>query len=348
MQTQVFSVDKDMPDKDILKQAAAILAGGGLVAFPTETVYGLGANGLDEKASGGIYRAKGRPSDNPLILHIAEKSELHHLVTKITPSAQALIDKYWPGPLTIVLPRAAIIPNTITGGLDTVAVRMPDSTVARQLISLAGVPIAGPSANTSGRPSPTNAQMVMDDLAGKIDAVIDAGPCEVGVESTVIDCTTPVPTLLRPGGITFEMLTETLGAVEVDKALTKKDEVPRSPGMKYTHYAPLAPMTLFEGEADRVVKALLHQTEQALALGQTVGAVVSRETAELLPVMVKTAVYGPRGDVGEMAANLYAALRYFDDKDVDVIFAEGTSEEGLGLAVMNRMRKASGHRLIKV
>ncbi|MDD4600058.1 Threonylcarbamoyl-AMP synthase [bioreactor metagenome] len=347
MQTQVFLVDKDKPNRKILEKAAAILTGGGLVAFPTETVYGLGANGLDAEATGGIYRAKGRPSDNPLILHIAEQAALQQLVTTITPSAKALIDQYWPGPLTVVLPRAAIIPDVITGGLDTVAVRMPDSVVARELIALAGVPIAAPSANTSGRPSPTSAQMVITDLGGKIDAVIDAGPCTVGVESTVVDCTTPVPTLLRPGGITLEMLIATLGAVDIDQALMTKEAIPRSPGMKYTHYAPQAPMTLLEGQPDKVAEALRQQVDKAIAEGKTVGAVVSQETAVHLNPAVKAAIYGLRCDAATIAANLYAALRYFDEQPVDVIFAEGISEKGLGLAVMNRLRKASGHRTIR-
>lgn len=348
MQTKIFVVDRNTPDKKLLCQAANILAGGGLVAFPTETVYGLGANGLDAEASAKIYRAKGRPSDNPLILHIAEKDALYNLVTDVTPSAKALIEKYWPGPLTIVLPRSAVIPNIITGGLDTVAVRMPDSVVARELIALSGVPLAAPSANTSGRPSPTSAQMVVADLNGKIDAVIDAGPCEVGVESTVVDCTTAVPTLLRPGGITFEMLTDTLGAVEFDKALIIKNAVPRAPGMKYTHYAPQAPMTLLEGPAENIVKNLKIQIAAARAEGKSVGAVVAQETATELNPSVKAAVYGPRYNTRMIAANLYSALRYFDEHPVDVIFAEGISEDGLGLAVMNRMRKAAGHRIIKV
>lgn len=348
MNTAVFVVDKDNPDKESLMQAANILAAGGLVAFPTETVYGLGANGLDEKASSGIYRAKGRPSDNPLILHIAEKSALNNLVTEVTPSAKALIDKYWPGPLTVVLPRAQVIPDIITGGLNTVAVRMPDSVVARELIRRAGVPIAAPSANTSGRPSPTTAQMVIDDLDGKINAVIDAGPCDVGVESTVIDCTTVVPTLLRPGGITLEMLTDILGAVDLDKSLLSKDAIPRSPGMKYTHYAPQAPMILIEGQPDNIVRELKRQAEQALAANKTVGAIVAQETAAVLPAEVKTSVYGSRGCAEQIAASLYGRLRYFDHHQVEIIFAEGICEDGLGLAVMNRMRKAAGHKIIKV
>lgn len=348
MNTQIFTIDRDKPDDHMLKKAADILKKGGLVAFPTETVYGLGANGLDEKAAAGIYRAKGRPSDNPLILHIADKDEIHNLVSKITPNACLLMDKYWPGPLTIILPRAGIVPDVITGGLDTVAVRLPASIAARRLIALAGIPLAAPSANTSGRPSPTTAQMVLADLDGKIDAIIDAGPCDVGLESTIVDCTTVVPTLLRPGGITLEMLTETLGAVEIDPGLEMKDAVPKAPGMKYTHYAPKAPMTLFEGEHSRIVEALKQKAAEAKAAGQKVGAVVSVETAAFLPSEVTAAVYGSRVDAGQAAANLYSALRRFDDMHVDVIVAEGIAEDGLGLAVMNRMRKACGYRIIRV
>jgi len=348
MLTEYFHVDKYHPDQQIMQRAAELLKHGKLVAFPTETVYGLGANGLDAEAVAKIYQAKGRPSDNPLILHIANQQELIPLVTKIPPNAQVLIDKYWPGPLTVILKRTNIVPDIVSGGLDTVAVRLPASTVARELIARAGMPIAAPSANTSGRPSPTSAQAVRADLDGRIDAIIDTGVCDIGLESTVVDCTTPVPTLLRPGGITLEMLIETLGEVEIDPALNGNSEnVPRSPGMKYTHYAPSAPMTLFEGKYSQVADLLLGEIKTALTAGQKVGVIVSAETARRLPSTVVTAVYGSRHHVDEIAINLYTALRFFDDKPVDVIFTEGIAEEGLGLAVMNRLRKASGYQIIK-
>jgi L-threonylcarbamoyladenylate synthase len=347
MHTEYFLVDKENPDRELLQRAAEMLKQGKLVAFPTETVYGLGANGLDEKAVASIYQAKGRPSDNPLILHIADKQDISQLVTHIPANAKVLIDAYWPGPLTIVLQRKPIVPDSVTGGLDTVAVRLPDSVVARELIALAGVPIAGPSANTSGRPSPTSAQAVLDDLEGRIDGIVDAGNCEIGVESTVVDCTTLVPTLLRPGGITMEMLVETLGEVEVDPTLNGASEImPRSPGMKYTHYAPDAPMVLFEGEYPHIRDLLLEQVEVALVAGKKVGVVVSADTETTLPDAVIPSIYGKREQVDEIAANLYMALRKFDDHPVDVIFAEGISEEGLGLAIMNRLRKASGYRIV--
>ena len=348
MHTKYFIVNKDEPDQDILEQAGEMLKAGQLVAFPTETVYGLGANGLDAQAVKGIYQAKGRPSDNPLILHIAQKQELNQLVTEIPANAQALIDRYWPGPLTVVLKRTELVPDVVAGGLDTVAVRLPDSIVARKLIAASGVPIAAPSANTSGRPSPTSAQAVFDDLDGRIDAVIDAGDCAIGVESTVVDCTTPVPTLLRPGGITLEMLMDTLGEVEIDPALGGgAGYVPRAPGMKYTHYAPLAPMKLFEGDYPHIAELIMQEARSAIAAGKKVGAIVSAETAEGLPKGVVTVVYGLRGQVGDFAANLYTALRSYDENPVDVILAEGIAEDGLGLAVMNRLRKASSYQIVK-
>lgn len=348
MQTKYFVVNKEEPDQQIMKEAAELLKQGGLVAFPTETVYGLGANGLDGEAVAKIYEAKGRPSDNPLILHIANQQELAQLVISISPNAQALIDAYWPGPLTVVLKRSEIVPDIVSGGLDSVAVRLPGSIIARQLISLAGVPIAAPSANTSGRPSPTSAQAVLADLDGRIDGVIDGGDCAIGLESTVVDCTTPVPTLLRPGGITMEMLINTLGDIEIDPTLGGSAEcAPKSPGMKYTHYAPMAPMILVEGHHSEVQDLMLTEIEKALESGQKVGAIVSAETAQHLPENVIVAIYGQRAQIAEIAGNLYTALRSFDDRPVDVIYAEGIDEEGLGLAVMNRLRKASGYNIIR-
>ncbi len=294
-----------------------------------------------------IFAAKGRPADNPLILHIAEPHEVNKLACRVPANAAALMAKYWPGPLTVVLARTRAVPDAVTGGLETVAIRLPDSKVARELIRLAGVPVAAPSANTSGRPSPTTAQDVLADLDGRIEVIIDAGPCGIGVESTVVDCTTPVPTLLRPGGVTLEMLMDTLGEVEIDPALGGEDIVPRSPGMKYTHYAPAAPMTLYEGETAAVTAALADEAARLVAAGRRTGAVVSAETARLLPPEIVAVVYGAQGDLEAAAANLYRALRHFDAAPVEVILAEGVDETGIGLAVMNRMRKAAGYRIIR-
>lgn len=348
MRTEYYHVDKDKPDASVLDHAAVILRRGGLVAFPTETVYGLGANGLDEQAVAGIYRAKGRPSDNPLILHIAGQDELAKLVQAVPANARALMERFWPGPLTIIFKRSPIIPNAVTGGLDTVAIRMPDSLVARELIRLAGVPVAAPSANTSGRPSPTTAQAVLADLDGRIELIIDAGSSNIGLESTVIDCTTTVPTLLRPGGITLEMLIDVLGDIEIDPTLGGEQAIPKSPGMKYTHYAPNAPMIVLEGEVSPLIARLAAEIQHSLSAGKTVGAVVSSETAEQLQSEVIVASYGKRTSPADIAANLYEALRYFDAHPVDIIYAEGISENGLGLAVMNRLRKASGYHILKV
>jgi len=348
MLTEKFIVDKDQPNQQMIERAAQLLKQGKVVAFPTETVYGLGANGLDGQAVAKIYQAKGRPSDNPLILHIANQQEVIPLVTVIPANAQVLMDKYWPGPLTVILKKTNRVPDIVSGGLDTVAVRLPASIIARQLIALAGVPIAAPSANTSGRPSPTSAQAVLADLDGRIEAIIDGGLCDIGVESTVVDCTTPVPTLLRPGGITLEMLMDTLGEIELAPVLDGSPEcAPRSPGMKYTHYAPAAPMILFEGTYPFIADQIVEKITEALVAGQTVGAVVSAETAQRLPTTVVTAVYGQRQNPAEIAANLYTILRSFDDNPVEIIYAEGIPETGLGLAVMNRLRKASGYRIMK-
>jgi L-threonylcarbamoyladenylate synthase len=346
LHTEYLVVDRDNPDIRVLSQAAGILRGGGLVAFPTETVYGLGANGLDPGAVAGIFAAKGRPSDNPLILHIADSHEVTKLAACVPANAKALMAKFWPGPLTLVLDRTKAVPDIVTGGLDSVAIRLPASKVARELIRMAGVPLAAPSANTSGRPSPTTAQDVLADLAGKIEMVIDAGSSDIGVESTVVDCTTPVPTLLRPGGVTLEMLLDTLGEVEVDPALASEGFVPKAPGMKYTHYAPAAQMVLYEGEPALVAVALEQEAIMALQDKQ-VGAVVSAETAAKLPAEVVAAVYGSRNAAGEVAANLYNALRLFDSQPVDIILAEGIEESGLGLAVMNRLRKAAGYNIVR-
>lgn len=346
MQTKYFKINPDKPDLSILTEAARLLRRGELVAFPTETVYGLGANGLDSCAVTGIFQAKGRPADNPLILHIDTVEKLSELAAHVPANAKALAERYWPGPLSVVVERRAHIPDVVTGGLATVAVRLPASRVARELIRLAGVPVAAPSANTSGRPSPTTAEDVLADLDGKIAAVIDAGPCAIGVESTVVDCTTAVPTLLRPGGITYEMLIEVLGEVEVDPALAGSQTIPKSPGMKYTHYAPMAPMTLIEAGGAQPAALVIREIRAAQAAGKTVGAVVSAELAPSLPPATITAVYGSRTDAGTVAAGLYTALRSFDDKPVDVIYAEGIAEQGLGLAVMNRLRKAAGYRII--
>ena len=346
MKTQCYKIDRDKPDHEIVAGAADIIRRGGLVAFPTETVYGLGANGLDAAAVGRIFEAKGRPADNPLILHISDRRELDALVREVPEWLEPLLEKFWPGPFTVVLPRSEIVPDIVTAGLDTVAVRLPSLGAARELIRAAGVPIAAPSANLSGRPSPTTAAAVMADMDGRIGMVLDAGLCDVGLESTVLDCVAQPPVILRPGGVTQEMLEECLLQVQsAGQESTDENAAPRAPGMKYRHYAPSAPLVLFPSEegvlAEEVESRLLTALSAALLSGQKAGAIVSAEMAPLLPAGVTVAIYGSRERQGETAVGLYEALRFFDVHPVDVIFAEGVREEGIGRALMNRLYKAA-------
>ncbi len=333
-----------------LAEAAAALRNGGLVAFPTETVYGLGANGLDEEAVQSIYRAKGRPSDNPLILHVAEKDGFSRLAVSLSGDAQKLIDAFCPGPITLIVKRKKIVPDAVTGGLDTVGVRMPDHAIARELIRLAGVPVAAPSANTSGRPSPTTAQMVLADLDRKIDAVVDGGTCRFGVESTIVDCSGEAVTVLRPGAVTKEMLESVVGAVTLDPALVGVKSIPKAPGMKYAHYAPRAPLYIMEGPAERMAAAFRREIAKKTVRGQKVGVIASDEVVAAVgdAKNIIAVSYGRQGSAEDIAPRLYALLRYFDDKDVDVLFGEGIAASGMGLAVMNRLHKAAGFKIISI
>ena len=346
MKTRLWRLAKNQENEKQLREAAELIRQGEVVAFPTETVYGLGANGLDGEAVRKIFAAKGRPTDNPLILHIAEKDEIEKLTTGLSANAQALMQAFMPGPLTIVVPKSAIIPNEVSAGLDTVAVRMPEHQIARKLIKLAGCPIAAPSANKSGKPSPTNAQDVLEDMDGVIAGILDGGRSNIGVESTVVDTTTPVPMILRPGGITREMLEEVLGAVEVDPALEGSAECrPKAPGMKYRHYAPQAPMYLFVGqEADT---HLTKAAGQCMGNGQKVGVIVEAATAAILPKSKNMVVKNWDDDAAVLAENLYSWLRDFDHEKVGIILAKGVDESGLGLALMNRMRKAAGNNVLR-
>ena len=337
-------------DQAALAEAAAVLRKGGLAAFPTETVYGLGANALDEKASRKIYEAKGRPSDNPLIAHIADLDGLKPLVSEIPEAGRKLAEAFWPGPLTLVFPKSEIVPHGTTGGLETVAVRMPSDPVARELIRLAGVPIAAPSANTSGRPSPTRAEHVLQDMDGKIDMIVDGGPVGIGVESTIVDVTEEIPTLLRPGAITMEMLRDVVGQVDVDPAITgpiRADVKPKAPGMKYRHYAPKASLTLVEGEAGAVTARINELAAEKLGKGCKVGIICTEETKTLYPAGIVKSI-GLRSDEATLAHNLYAVLRDFDDLGADVIFSESFPADELGQAIMNRLNKAAGYQVIQV
>ncbi|MBS4030331.1 MAG: threonylcarbamoyl-AMP synthase [Clostridiales bacterium] len=346
--TLILTARNPTESGDAIRCAASILRAGGLVAFPTETVYGLGADALNAKAVAGIFAAKGRPVDNPLIVHIAEASQMESLAQNIPPEAYLLADKFWPGPLTLVLESRPAVPPETTGGLHSVALRVPDHPAALALLKEAAVPVAAPSANLSGTPSPTSARHVLDDLAGRIDAVLDGGPSGVGVESTVLDIRNGQPLLLRPGGVTPEEIAFILGR-ECPQAYWQENmsEPPPSPGLKYGHYAPKAPLYLVRGQPGAVLDRVRELRDYFQTRGDKVGLLLSRESAgDIVSEYVE--ILGDRKDAGELAANLYAALRRFDQQNVDVIIAEGYGEEGMGLALMNRLIKAAGSRVIDV
>ncbi|MBR1760484.1 MAG: threonylcarbamoyl-AMP synthase [Schwartzia sp.] len=347
MQTRIEKISNIKDASAIFAEAGEILRGGGLVAFPTETVYGLGANGLDAAACAKIYAAKGRPSDNPLILHVADRAMVDMAAAEVTPMAERVLAAFAPGPVTVILPKRGEVPASVTGGLSTVGVRMPDNDIARAMIRAAGVPIAAPSANTSGRPSPTTAAAVRADMDGKIPLILDGGACKFGVESTIVDCTGARAAILRPGAVTREMLAEVLGELAPPPVVDEK-EAPRAPGMKYTHYAPIAPLTLISALHENLSEAFCVAVREAKAAGKRPSVIVSKETAERLAHLVPPehiAVFGGAGDLPAMAAHLYECLRAFDGKDADVLFAETVEETGLGVAIMNRLKKAAGGRI---
>ena len=353
METKRIMIEdrRNIKDEE-LAEAAAVLKSGGLVAFPTETVYGLGGNALDEDAARKIYAAKGRPSDNPLIAHISCAAELAPLVREIPEAGRKLMEAFWPGPLTMIFPKSSKVPYGTTGGLDTVAVRMPDDPVASRLIELAGVPVAAPSANTSGRPSPTTADHVWQDMNGRIDMIIDGGPVGIGVESTIVDVSSPVPSVLRPGAITMEMLREVLGEVAVDPAILgpmKEDVKPKAPGMKYRHYAPKAELTLVEttGPVESMVEKVKELAHEKLVQGCQVGIICTDESRSCYAEGTVRSI-GARESQESVAHNLYAVLREFDDLDVDCIYSESFSKDHLGQAIMNRLSKAAGYKIVRV
>ena len=339
MNTIVFHPESD---PNAVRDAAAILRRGGLLGIPTETVYGLGADALNEDAVSRIFLAKGRPQDNPLIIHVPDASWLESYCRDVPPAAYRLAERFWPGPLTMILPRRDIVPLQTTGGLETVGVRCPNHPVTLAIIEAAGVPIAAPSGNTSGRPSPTTAAHMIEDMDGRIDGIVDGGPCTVGVESTIIDLTVTPPRLLRPGGLPLESLRQVLGEVAVDKAVTgllSAGERPRAPGMKYRHYAPHAPVTVVTGEPERSARRI-----QGL-LSDTAGVICFDEYAPLFPGHIIHKL-GPAADKSAQARHVFDALRTFDGTDVTEIFAQCPDDGGLGLAVANRLKKAAGFHLI--
>lgn len=349
IETKIIKLNKINLEEKLILEGAKFIKEGKLVAFPTETVYGLGANGLDEEAVKKIFIAKGRPQDNPLILHVSSIEDVKPLVKSISKEAEILMKRFWPGPLTILFRKSNKVPNIITAGLDTVAIRMPNHPIAIELIKNSGVPIAAPSANTSGKPSPTSADHVIEDLYGKVHMIIDGGNTGVGLESTVLDLTEEIPMILRPGGITLEDLQKIIPQVEEDLSIIKdnKDIVPKSPGQKYRHYAPKADMLVFTGELENIVMKIKSQTEEFISKGKIVGIMATEETKDRYERGVVISV-GSRENMETIGHNLFNTIRLFDQKEVDVILAEGVGLSYIGTAIMNRLKKASGGNIIKV
>lgn len=349
MRTQLCVVDREQLDQYAIEEAGKIIKEGGLVAFPTETVYGLGGDALNPASSARIYAAKGRPSDNPLIVHIADMDSLHKIAKEVPEEAIALAKVYWPGPLTMIFQKTDVVPLETTGGLQTVAVRMPDDPIALAFIKAAGGYIAAPSANTSGKPSPTLAKHVVEDMDGKIEMILDGGAVGIGLESTIVDLTSEKPTVLRPGYVTQAMIAEVLGEVDVDKTILDGNSkvAPKAPGMKYRHYAPAGELVIVEGDTNKVVSYINEQLKQYEGKNIRTGVIATDETEKLYCAdVVKSA--GKRTDEAAIAHQLYAFLREFDSEQVDYIFAESFETDGVGQAIMNRLLKAAGHKIIHV
>lgn len=339
----------DIGGPQAIARAGEIIRGGGLVAFPTETVYGLGGDALNPDSARKIYAAKGRPSDNPLIIHIADWEALERIVSRIPKEAETLAEAFWPGPLTMVLPKAEEVPLETTGGLDTVAVRMPAHPVALDFIRESGGYVAAPSANTSGKPSPTLASYVAEDMDGRIDMILDGGPVGLGLESTIVDLTVTPPQILRPGYITEEMLRQKLGVVDVDVTVLcssqESGQAPKAPGMKYRHYAPKGELVIVRGDTAKVTSYINEQAMRDREAGETVGVIATAEEfAHYRADVIKSV--GSRTDEESIARSLYRILREFDDEKVTKIYSESFASEGLGQAIMNRLLKAAGHHII--
>lgn len=351
MKTQIVRVKDNYIEEEELKRAVEILKNGGLVAFPTETVYGLGGDALNASAAEKIYGAKGRPSDNPLIVHIADIKALDELTTDCPENGMKLANAFWPGPLTLIFKKSDKVPDSTTGGLDSVAIRMPSHPVALELLKSSGLYLAAPSANLSGRPSPTNAEHVIEDMEGTIDMIIDGGKVDIGLESTIVDLTGSIPTVLRPGFITMEMLENIVGYVEIDKAVlaTTADPllIPKAPGMKYKHYAPKGELTIYEGESKEVIKAINLDVSSLLIKGYKTGIIATIETYKQYP-LGNVKIIGTRTDETTIARGLFEVLRDFDTEGMEYIFAESFDNKQLGQAIMNRMLKAAGYHIKKV
>ena len=350
MNTELYKIDEhniDAAAKEILTKAGSIIREGGLVAFPTETVYGLGGDALNPESSRKIYAAKGRPSDNPLIVHVASMEYVEAIVDEVPEAAYRLAEAFWPGPLTMIMNKNDKVPHETTGGLDTVAIRMPNNEIALELIRQSGGYIAAPSANTSGRPSPTLARYCEEDLSGKIEMIIDGGQVGIGLESTIVDLTSEEPMILRPGYITQDMLKEVLGQVTIDRTIidAASTQKPKAPGMKYRHYAPKGSLTIIQGNQKDVVDYINARAKEAMEEGKRVGIIGTDATRDLYSADVIKSV-GTREDESSIAHELFKVLREFDDENIDVMFSESFDESGIGQAIMNRLLKAAGHNVI--
>lgn len=349
MNTKVKYLDANEPNGKIIEEVGRTIREGGLVAFPTETVYGLGANALDSEAVKKIFIAKGRPQDNPLIIHVGS-TEIDEFVQEVPYIARRMMNRFWPGPLTLIMRKSSKIPDVTSAGLDSVGIRMPSNPVASELIRRAGVPIAAPSANISGKPSPTNIERCIDDLMGKVDYIIGGENCEVGLESTIVDCTVEPPCILRPGGITLEMLREIHPDIYIDPAIMKKvekDFKPKAPGMKYRHYAPKAPVKIINGNLQKTIAKINEMVQNYIDRNEVVGIMATEETKDSYPKGLVLSL-GSRKNMISVSQGLFETLRSFDDKKVDVIIAEAFEEKGVGVAVMNRLKKSAGFDITKV
>jgi L-threonylcarbamoyladenylate synthase len=344
--TKVVKVDPENIDYNIIREAADIINKGGIVVFPTETVYGIGADALNDEAVDKIFKAKGRPQDNPLIVHIAEFNELYDLALEVPEKSELLAEKFWPGPLTMILYKKKILSDKITAGLNTAAIRLPVNKIALALIKESKKPIAAPSANISGRPSPTEASHVIEDLMGKVDMIIDGGSTYIGLESTVVDMTSPVPMILRPGGVTAEDIKSVLGECTYDPAIIKNEEtvIPRSPGQKYRHYSPKAKVILYKGKMEEIVKKINEDYDKFTSLELKTGIMSTRQTEEFYKEKINICI-GDRTKLLTISSNLFKALREFDHMGVAVILAESIDEKGLGKAVMNRLGKSASQTI---
>lgn len=353
MDTKVAVLKENFLDKSKIEEAGKVIRNGGLVAFPTETVYGLGANALAPEAVKKIFEAKGRPQDNPLIIHIAEFEDLKPLVSEVNELSDKIMRSFWPGPMTIILKKSSLVPDVTSAGLETIGIRMPSNQIAMEFIKASKVPVAAPSANISGKPSPTDVSRCIEDLSGKIDYIIGGSNCEVGLESTIIDCTVYPPCILRPGAITLEMLKKIDKNIYIDPAILKnpgEDFKPKAPGMKYRHYAPEAPVKIIRGDIEKTVakiNEIIENNIRTAVRDVRIGIIATDETEKYYKNAVVLSV-GSRKDMGSIAKNLFEVLRKFDDLKVDLIYSESFEEDGVGFAVMNRLKKSAGFDIIDI